>query len=60
MLPAVAVLLATAIGPAIGESIRTTEVFVIPVRPETFEWSSADGKTTEEADDRVARRVQRK
>ncbi|XP_031842589.1 sarcoglycan alpha isoform X4 [Nomia melanderi] len=44
MLPAVAVLLATAIVPAIGETVRTTEVFVIPIRPETFEWSSADGR----------------
>ncbi|XP_076295450.1 sarcoglycan alpha isoform X1 [Lasioglossum baleicum] len=29
---------------AAAEDILTTEVFVIPIRPETFEWNSGDGR----------------
>lgn len=45
MLPGVAGLLSLAVAFASAESILTTEVFVIPIRPETFDWSSGDGKT---------------
>ncbi|XP_043247899.1 alpha-sarcoglycan isoform X1 [Colletes gigas] len=44
MLPGVA-LLSLAMTFASAESILTTEVFVIPIRPETFDWSSGDGRS---------------
>ncbi|XP_076165424.1 sarcoglycan alpha [Ptiloglossa arizonensis] len=45
MLPGVAGLLSLAVAFASAESILTTEVFVIPIRPETFDWSSGDGRS---------------
>ncbi|XP_053976886.1 epsilon-sarcoglycan isoform X2 [Hylaeus volcanicus] len=44
MLPGVA-LLSLTVAFASAESILTTEVFVIPIRPETFDWSSGDGRS---------------
>lgn len=39
------ILLPTLVAFVAAESILMTEVFVIPIRPETFDWS-ADGKDT--------------
>lgn len=43
MLP-IAVVLSLSVAFVGAESILMTEVFVIPIRPETFDWSSNDGK----------------
>lgn len=43
MQPSVIILLSALAAFAAAESILMTEVFVIPIRPETFDWS-ADGK----------------
>ncbi|XP_076240253.1 sarcoglycan alpha isoform X2 [Calliopsis andreniformis] len=40
----VAVVLSLTVAFASAESILMTEVFVIPIRPETFDWSSGDGR----------------
>ncbi|KZC15013.1 Epsilon-sarcoglycan [Dufourea novaeangliae] len=45
MLPCVMLLSSLATVVAFAESILMTEVFVIPIRPETFDWSTGDGQT---------------
>ncbi|XP_076677942.1 sarcoglycan alpha isoform X2 [Andrena cerasifolii] len=44
MLP-IAVVLSLSVAFVSAESILMTEVFVIPIRPETFDWSSNDGRS---------------